>query len=131
MAIKHGYPILPCASVGTEDMLDIVMDLPISFMGVSTLPLVRSSPCKIQKVYFWFGDPIFTEKYKNDFEKTDNAKQLRDEVKAAVEAGIRELQAKQAADPDRFLMQQLQRKLRTVQGKATASLRASLDGKTD
>jgi 1-acyl-sn-glycerol-3-phosphate acyltransferase len=27
LAIKHGYPIVPCASVGMEDMIDIVANI--------------------------------------------------------------------------------------------------------
>jgi len=62
---RNRYPILPCACVGTEDMLDILFDLPLSFLKgispVSALPV--AAPNSLQKIYFWFGKPIPTEKY--------------------------------------------------------------------
>jgi 1-acyl-sn-glycerol-3-phosphate acyltransferase len=33
-AIKHGYPILPCACVGTEDMFDPIYDIPTGYKGM-------------------------------------------------------------------------------------------------
>lgn len=66
--LRNRYPILPCACVGTEDMLDILFDLPLNFLkGVSPISaLPVAAPNSLQKIYFWFGDPIPTEKYQGD-----------------------------------------------------------------
>lgn len=111
MAIKHQYPILPCAAVGYEDMLKPVADTPVlPFCGNVSFPIVSTTPGRLQKVYFWFGKPIPTEQYGGLHENTDYARELRDKVKAAVEVGIREMRAKQESDPDRYYVDQLTRK---------------------
>ncbi|CAE7233623.1 unnamed protein product [Symbiodinium pilosum] len=89
MAIKNRYPIMPCACVGNEDMLDIIFDLPLSFLKgsvpVSSLPV--AAPNSLQKIYFWFGEPISTEEYGGDADNTEFAKEVRDKTKAAIEKG--------------------------------------------
>lgn len=126
MAIKNRYPILPCACVGTEDMLDILFDLPLSFLKgispVSALPV--AAPNSLQKIYFWFGKPIPTEKYQGDAENTEFAKELRDMTKAAIESGIKEMQAKQAEDPDRYLMARVAKDIRSAQSHAEELLKS-------
>lgn len=126
MAIKNRYPILPCACVGTEDMLDILFDLPLSFLKgispVSALPV--AAPNSLQKIYFWFGKPIPTEKYQGDAENTEFAKELRDMTKAAIESGIKEMQAKQAEDPDRYLMARVAKDIRSAQSQAEELLKS-------
>ena len=83
-------------------MLDILFDLPMSFLkgsaSITSLPV--AAPNSLQKIYFWFGEPISTEEYGGDADNTEFAKEVRDKTKAAIEKGIRELQAKQVADPD-------------------------------
>jgi 1-acyl-sn-glycerol-3-phosphate acyltransferase len=106
MAIKHSYPILPCACVGVEDMLVPVCDIPTPYRGLS-VPLVYTTPSRIQRIYFWFGSPISTSEYNGDFENDDFAKKVRDETKTAIENGIKELKQVQAVDPDRYLMTRL------------------------
>lgn len=104
LAIKHGYPIVPCCSVGTEDMLDRLFDIDLGFFRKDQkCPVVFVSPHKLQKVYFWFGEPIPTTQYNGDWKNDEFAKEVRVKAKAAVEAGIRELQQRQATDPNRFL----------------------------
>lgn len=110
-AIKHGYPILPCACVGTEDMFDSIGDIPTGCKGM-VIPISITTPCRVQKIYFWFGDPIATEQYNREFTNDDFAKEVRDKTKAAIEAGIRELQEKQGCDPERYLMDQYASQIR-------------------
>eukprot|EP00929_Paragymnodinium_shiwhaense_P052073 TRINITY_DN26113_c0_g3_i1.p1 TRINITY_DN26113_c0_g3~~TRINITY_DN26113_c0_g3_i1.p1 ORF type:complete len:393 (-),score=68.57 TRINITY_DN26113_c0_g3_i1:260-1438(-) len=134
MAIKNKYPILPCACVGTEDMLDIMADLPLSFLGKSapipSVPLLK--PNSLQKVYFWFGEPIPTAQYQGDWENTEFAKEVRDKTKAAIEAGIKELQEKQVADPDRFLIDRVGKQVREAKQNAWSTFRSLCEGiKTD
>ena len=113
-AIKHGYPILPCACVGTEDMFESVCDIPTGYKGM-VIPLSVTTPCKVQKVYFWFGQPIETKQYNGEYKNDDYAKEVRDRTKLAIEAGIRELKEKQACDPQRYMLDhyksQIRRKL--------------------
>lgn len=107
LAIKHRYPIFPCACVGVEDMLNHVADTRKMSTYGTGLPIVTTTPGRLQKIYFWFGKPIPTEQYAGDHENSDFARELRDKVKEAIEAGIREMQAKQEADPDRYYVDQL------------------------
>jgi len=112
-AIKHGYPILPCACVGTEDMFDSVGDIPTGYRGY-VIPISITTPCRVQKVYFWFGDPIPTKQYNGDFTNDDFAREVRDKTKAAIEAGISELQEKQRVDPERYIVDQYASKIRNL-----------------
>ena len=60
----------------------------------------------------WFGNPIPTTQYNGDYTNDDYAKEVRDLTKAAVERGIRELQAKQSVDPERYMVDQYAAKIR-------------------
>jgi len=129
MAIKHGYPIMPCACVGTEDMLDIVMDLPVSFLAGAPPSIPVVAPNSLQKMYFWFGEPIPTAQYSGDSENTGFAKEVRDKTKTAVEAGIKQMQQRQATDPDRYVIRQLAERIKHAQTAAANSLKAALTSK--
>jgi 1-acyl-sn-glycerol-3-phosphate acyltransferase len=129
MAIKHGYPIVPCCAVGTEDMLRIVADIPLHFVRKgASLPICTTSPSKLQKIYFWFGEPIHTSKYNGEHQNDAYARELRDEVKAAIEAGIREMQAKQEEDPDRYLLDQMASKVAEIQDTMWKSIASIYSG---
>ena len=110
LAIKHGYPIIPTACVGTEDMFDTIGNIPTGFKGM-VVPISVTMPCRIQKIYMWFGNPIPTTQYNGDYTNDDYAKEVRDLTKAAVEQGIRELQAKQLVDPERYMVDQYATKI--------------------
>lgn len=118
MAIEFGYPVVPFAAVGAEDMLQVVADagtpgfaqlsaLTRRLVGVPLPPIVRGiGPTVIprpERLYFWFGDPIDTVRFGGDVDVAA-ARALRDEVKTAVETGIRALQHEQANDPHRRLL---------------------------
>jgi len=106
MAIKHRYPIVPCCSVGTEDMMDTIIDIPVDFARKNLkIPIIAPIlPHRIQKVYFWIGEPIRTDQYEGDYMNDEFAREVRDKVKAAVKSGIREMKEKQENDPNRFLV---------------------------
>ena len=110
-AIKHGYAILPSACVGTEDMFDSIGDLPTGFNGM-VIPISVTTPCKVQKVYMWFGRPISTSQYNGEYRNDEYAKEVRDKTKMAIEEGIRELQARQDVDPERYLVDRYASKIR-------------------
>ena len=61
MAIKHGYAIVPCCCVGSEDFLEIAHDVDMGWVrrGLS-IPLIKPDIRKMQKLYYWFGEPIET-----------------------------------------------------------------------
>ena len=102
-AIKHQYPIIPCACVGTEDMFDTIGNIPTGYKGL-VIPISITTPCRVQKVYMWFGSPIATKQYNGEYTNDEYASEVRDLTKAAIEAGIHELQEKQKNDPDRYLV---------------------------
>lgn len=108
-AIESGATIVPCCSVGTEDMLHTVADVPVPMIraGLSIpLPVPTSTP---ERVHFWFGEPIRTDggEFGTDSSDTAMARKLRDLTKTSVEAGIEFLQKKQAEDPLRFFSQRI------------------------
>jgi 1-acyl-sn-glycerol-3-phosphate acyltransferase len=130
MAIKHGYSILPTCAVGTEDMMDIVVDIPVGFLrkGLSVPIIGPIWPSRLQRVYFWFGEPVLTAQYNGDFENDDFAREVRDKVRAAVLGGIQTLQRRQADDPDRFLLAHLGNRARGALHAASRALGELLPG---
>ena len=104
-AIKHGYPIIPCASVGFDDMIDRLGDVPMNFLRKDLSLSIPGPifPHRIQRLYFWIGEPICTKKYDGKYSNDEYARQVRDLTKAAIESGITFLQQKQAKDPERYL----------------------------
>ncbi|CAB9529344.1 Acyltransferase [Seminavis robusta] len=106
MAIKHGYPVVPCCSVGTEDMFDRIFDIDLGFMrkGFKVPVSAPILPHKLQRVYFWVGEPIPTAHLNGDWQNDEAAREIRDKVRASLEAGIQEMLEKQANDPNRYFL---------------------------
>ena len=108
-AIQNGATIVPMCSVGTEDMLHTVADVPAPLIkkGFSIPVSVPTTPP--QRVYFWFGEPIHTDggTFGNDPSNTAMAEQLRDVTKASVEVGIALMQTRQKADPGRYMSRRI------------------------
>lgn len=124
LAIEQGYPVVPFAAVGAEEMLDIIVDqtTPIygqvahlyeKLIGFPTPPIVRGvglTPIpRPERLYFWFGDPIDTTRFGSRFDDTTAARALRDEVKQAILAGIQFLRDERDQDPSRNLLRRLRR----------------------
>jgi len=122
LAIENGYPIVPFAAVGAEEMLDIVIDennpayahftdLVKKLTGWPMQPLVHGvGPTLLphpERLYFWFGEPIETTRFKGRHEDDRAARTTRDEVKLAVQEGIAFLLAEREADPRRALRRRL------------------------
>lgn len=123
LAIEHGYPIVPFAAVGAEEMLEIVADnrtavvahvsnmmkrlvgipLPPIVRGVGPTPLPRP-----ERLYFWFGEPIATTHVARG--DADAVRAVRDETRQAIEGGIEFLLAERETDPNRGLAARLRRK---------------------
>ena len=116
LAIEFGYPIVPFATVGVEEMFDIVADdrttglghaysIISGLVGLPLPPIAHGiGPTLIprpERLYFWFGEPINTVRFDGRAEDDDAARQLRDEVRGAVQGGIEFLLAEREADPHR------------------------------
>jgi len=122
LAIEHGYPIIPFAAVGAEEMLDVVVDhnnplylnlsrLTEKLAGTPLFPVVRgvgATPIpRPERLYFWFGEPIDTTRFAGRDDDDAAARTVRDEVKAAVEGGIALLLDERGRDPHRGLARRL------------------------
>ncbi len=119
LAIEFAYPIVPFAAVGVEEMFDIVADertpglahvYPIisRLLGLPLPPIAHGiGPTLIprpERLYFWFGEPIDTGRFDGRAEDDDAARQLRDEVRRAVQSGIEFLLSEREADPRRSVI---------------------------
>jgi SnoaL-like protein len=60
-----------------------------------------------ERLYFWFGRPVDTSRYGGAGDDDAAARAVRDEVRAAVEAGIQILLAERERDPQRGLLPRL------------------------
>ena len=122
LAVEFGYPVVPFAAVGADDMFDVVADqntplygqvarLYEKVMGFPTPPVVRGvGPTPIprpERLYFWFGEPIDAARFGGSFDDTDAAQALRDEVKRAILLGIQFLRDERDRDPHRSLVSRL------------------------
>jgi 1-acyl-sn-glycerol-3-phosphate acyltransferase len=122
LAIEQGYPIIPFAAVGADDMLDVIVDqrTPVygefsrlyqKLLGFPTPPIVRGvgvTPIpRPERLYFWFGEPIDTRGRGTGWEDTAAARELRDEVRGAVLDGIQFLRDERDQDPNRGLLSRL------------------------
>lgn len=126
LAIEHGYPIVPFAAVGAEDVFDILVDAddlrsgPLGFL-VDRLayrpdtvpPVVRGiGPTVLprpERFYFRFAPPVETADRRSESPSDAACREVRDAVQAAVDEGIRDLLVEREHDPDRSLLARLLR----------------------
>jgi 1-acyl-sn-glycerol-3-phosphate acyltransferase len=119
LAIEFGYPVVPFAALGVEEMFDIVADqrtpglaqvhsLINRLVGLPLPPIAHGiGPTLIprpKRLYFWFGDPIDTVRFDGRADDDDAARRLRDEVRGAVQSGIEFLLAEREIDPRRSVI---------------------------
>lgn len=130
MAIRHGYPIIPFASVGVEDAYDIWIDAEdimnsalgrlLSSSGLAKEylrdgdvipPLARGfGPTLIprpERFYFGFAPSIDTTCYDGRDDDEAAVYDLRDRVRDAVRDQISELQAYRSADTETSFLRRL------------------------
>jgi 1-acyl-sn-glycerol-3-phosphate acyltransferase len=122
LAIESGYPIVPFAAVGAEEMFHVLVDreMPVAaqvsalmrrLVGLPLPPIPRGiGPTLIprpERLYFWFGDPVDTSRYGDAGDDEAAARAVRDEVRAAVQAGIEVLRAERERDPPRGVLGRL------------------------
>ena len=135
LAIECGVSILPFASVGVEDMFEIVADADdllrspagslLRALGITEKPWFRHGEIippiarghglgplpRLERQYFLFGQPIDTTRYAGRHEDAEACFALRKEVQTAVEQQIGLLLEVRAADPERYPIQRLLRRL--------------------
>lgn len=105
LAIQHGYPIVPFASVGAEHGIDIVLD--------NESPLLAPVQFLAEPVILPFGARYRCQSDTTEFmgqQADDNAaRRVRARAAAAIEHGIELMLAERAADPNRSLVGRLLR----------------------
>lgn len=135
LAIQHGVPIVPFASVGVENMFEILVDAEdilespvgglLRALGITEQgwfrhgeiipPIARGKGLgplpRLERQYFLFGEPIDTTRYAGRHEDRDACFALRTEVKTAVESQIAQLLEIRDADPERYPIQRLLRRV--------------------
>jgi 1-acyl-sn-glycerol-3-phosphate acyltransferase len=135
LAIQHGVPIVPFASVGVEEMFQIVADADdllrspagdlLRALGITEKtwfrhgeiipPLSRGRGLgplpRLERQYFLFGEPIDTGRFAGRHEDNDACLALRQEVRTAIERQIAMLFEVRDADPERYPIQRLLRRL--------------------
>ena len=129
LAIEFGYPIVPFAAVGAEEMFRVVVDdqMPVAaqisalmdrLVGVPLPPLARGiGPTLVprpERLYFYFGNPIETSGYGGAAGDDAAARELRDVVKDRVERQMTSLFALREQDPGRRLRPRATRALREL-----------------
>lgn len=122
LAIEYGYPVVPFAAVGVDDMFDVVIDqnTPLygqlarryeKVMGFPTPPIVRGvgpTPIpRLERLYFRFDEPIDATRFGGRFDDTEAARALRDEVKQAILLSIQVLRDERDQDPHHSLVSRL------------------------
>jgi 1-acyl-sn-glycerol-3-phosphate acyltransferase len=123
LAIEFGYPIVPFAAVGAEEMLHVLVDreMPVAaqvsalmrwLVGIPLPPIPRGLGASLlprpERLYFWFGGPVDTAGYggaRDDVAAA--ARAVRDEVRTAVQRGIQTLLSERERDPHRKLLARL------------------------
>jgi 1-acyl-sn-glycerol-3-phosphate acyltransferase len=125
LAIEYGYPIVPVAAVGAEDMFEVIADVDTPVYGQFTRlakkvtgfpapPVVRGlglTPIpRPERLYFWFGDPIDTAPFEGRSDDDTAARTIRDQAKQEVLSGIQFLRDERDKDPDRDLVKRLFRR---------------------
>ena len=135
LAIEHGAPIVPFASVGVEDMFDVVTDAEdllrspvgdlLRALGIADRPWFRHGEVippvtrgrgpaaipRLERQYFLFGEPIATKPLAGRHEDREACFGLRQVVQDAVERQIAMLLEVRAKDPERYPVQRLLRRL--------------------
>ncbi len=144
LALEFGYPVVPAAMIGVDDMWDVVADsedqllAPIRALagrlGIDhelIFPVVRGlGPTPLprpQRIYGRIGAPIDARAFGSAWEDADGAQALRDEVAVAVRAGIDALLAEREADPARRLVPRVQGEVRRLTHAQAAAVRRLLD----
>jgi 1-acyl-sn-glycerol-3-phosphate acyltransferase len=121
LAIESGYPIVPFAAVGADDVFDILFDaddlraspfgplvdrlaprpdlIPPAVRGVGPTAVPRP-----ERFYFHFAPPVETRDLAGRADDPEVCLAVRERVREAVEAGIAHLLLERERDPERALL---------------------------
>lgn len=119
MAVRHGYTIVPVATVGMEDIIGSMYDVNMQALstlgglieaskGASKAFEVDSAPVpwmtgRAQRIYYRLMPPINLEAHIGRDADVELVRSVRDQTKSALQAGIAQLLAFRETDPDRFV----------------------------
>ncbi len=138
LALEFGYPIVPFAMIGVDDMWDVVIDAddavyaPLRALAARIdidpdllFPVVRGlGPTPLprpKRIYARLGRPIEATKFGSAWDDSAGAAALRDAVRTAVAATIEQLLLERDSDPARRLGPRLRdQALRLTRSQATA-----------
>lgn len=121
IAIKARCPIVPFSMIGIDDAFDILLDAndlyasPLGPLlrrfhvrGDLLMPIVKgaglTSLPRFERQYTLFAPPIDTARYEGHYDDLERCHDLRDRVRASIEAGVERLLDERASDPHRALL---------------------------
>lgn len=143
LALEFGYRVVPFSMIGVDDMWDVVVDAddrlyaPARALAARLdidpdllFPLVRGlGPTPLprpQRIYGRIAAPIDAAAFGSAWADDVGAAALRDEVRAAVAAGITALQREREDDPARRLVPRLRGEAARLTRSQSAALRRML-----
>jgi len=122
LAIQHGYTIVPVATVGMEDIVVPIYDMPLdkiltaggllgkpkkgtskAFEDGAKLPMIMPKLHEAQRTYYKIMPPIHCEGLSSD---QDSVRKVRDDSKEALLTGIQELLEHRESDENRYLLRE-------------------------
>ena len=113
-ATKFGYPILPAASVGFEDMLSVWFDIPVGWvmklLGDKRSDFTVPFPFynfTVQRCYYRFGSLIETASKQKQWMNDSAITEIRDITHLEVQRLIGTCQIDQKNDPNRYLLNEI------------------------
>ena len=140
LALEFGYPVVPFAMVGVDDMWDVVVDADDDLYAPRAraraahrrrsgllFPIVRGlGPTPLprpQRIYARIGTPIDARSFGSSWSDAAGARRLRDAAKAAVAQGIEQLLAEREHDPERHLVPRVRAEARRMTRAQVAAAR--------
>lgn len=143
LALESGYAVVPFSMIGVDDMWDVVVDANDALYAPARalarrididpellFPVVRGlGPTPLprpQRIYGRIARPIDARAFGSSWDDTQGARALRDEVRAAVAAGIATLQAERRRDSARKLVPRLGGEAARLTRAEAAALRGML-----
>lgn len=145
LALEFGYPVVPVAMIGVDDMWDVVADAedpllaPVRALAARLdidheliFPVVRGlGPTPVprpQRIYGRIGTPIDARDFGSAWEDAAGAKALRDATAGAIRAEVEDLLAEREADPARRLVPRVRGEVRRLTRAQATAARHLLDG---
>lgn len=140
LAIEHGYPIVPFAAVGADDMWDILLDShelldsPIGSLIRRVSPRADTVPPIIrglgptllprpERFYFRFGKAVETAELAGRHGDEATCFAVREQVRRAIEDDLAALLVDREHDPDRALLPRL---INRLESRVRRRLRAAV-----